>query len=67
MSQLYKYKVKFLTEDGRVHERFGVIAETNLEAASQVIFAHYENLDSYEISQVSIGAYEITEREYDAF
>ena len=67
MSQLYKYKVKFLTEDGHIHERFGVIAETSLEAASQVIFAHYENLDSYEISQVSIGAYEITEREYNAF
>ena len=67
MSQLYKYKVKFLTEDGRIHERFGVIAETSLESASQVIFTYYKNLDSYEISQVSIGVYEMTETVYNVF
>ena len=65
MCQLYKYKVRFLSADGQIHERYGIVAAKSVFDVPVQLEEEYNNVDSIEIHQISCAPYEITEKVYN--
>ena len=59
--QIYLYDITYILADGRVLERYGLIAADDMPAALSKLTAHYKNLNSIGIIQLDSGPHEIGE------
>lgn len=60
-AQLYLYDVTYILADGRILERYGLIAAEDMPTALSKLTAHYKELNSVGIIQLNSGPHEISE------
>lgn len=60
-AQLYLYDVTYILEDGRILERYGLLAVEDMPSALLKLTAHYKDLNSVDIIQLDSGPHEIGE------
>ena len=60
-AQLYLYDVTYILADGRILERYGLVAAEDMPSALLKLTAHYKDLNSIGIIQLGIGPREIGE------
>lgn len=65
--QIYLYDVTYILADGRILERYGLVAAENMSCAFKKLDGLYSNLDSVSIKQLDCGPYEIDEETWLSF
>ena len=60
-AQLYLYDVTYILADGRILERYGLVAAEDMPSALLKLTAHYKDLNSVGIVQLDSGPHEIGE------
>ena len=60
-AQLYLYDITYILADGRILERYGLIAAEDMPSALLKLTAHYKDLNSVGIIQLDSGPHEIEE------
>jgi hypothetical protein len=58
---IYLYDVTYVLADGRILERFGLIAADDISSAVNQLSAKYQNLDSVGIKQLNYISHEVSE------
>jgi hypothetical protein len=59
--QLYLYDITYILEDGRLLERYGLLAADDMPSALTKLAQHYSNLNTVGIVQLNSGPHEIGE------
>lgn len=59
--QLYLYDITYILEDGRILERYGLLAADDMSSALTKLTQHYSNLNTVGIVQLNSGPHEIGE------
>ena len=59
--QLYLYDITYILEDGRILERYGLLAADDMSSALAKLTQHYSNLNTVGIVQLNSGPHEIGE------
>ena len=59
--QIYLYDITYIIEDGRILERFGLLAADDMPSAMTKLTQHYLNLNTVDIRQLNSGPHEIGE------
>lgn len=59
--QLYLYDITYILEDGRILERYGLLAADDMPSALAKLTQHYSNLNTVGIAQLNSGPHEICE------
>lgn len=60
-AQLYLYDVTYVLEDGRILERYGLVAADDMPSALTKLTQYYSNLNTVGIVQLNSGPHEIGE------
>ena len=60
--QLYLYDITYILEDGRILERYGLLAADDMPSALAKLTQHYSNLNTVGIVQLNSGPHEIGEK-----
>ena len=59
--QLYLYDITYILEDGRILERYGLLAADDMPSALTKLTQQYSNLNTVGIVQLNSGPHEISE------
>lgn len=59
--QLYLYNITYILEDGRILERYGLLAADDMPSALTKLTQQYSNLNTVGIVQLNSGPHEISE------
>ena len=59
--QLYLYDITYVLADGRILERYGLVAADDMPSALTKLTQHYSNLNTVGIVQLNSGPHEIGE------
>ena len=59
--QIYLYDVTYILEDGRIIERYGIVAADDMPSAFTKLTQHYKDLNSVNIIQINCSPHEICE------
>ena len=63
-SQIYLYDITYILADGRVLERYGLVAAIDITDAFEQLKEYYQTLNSVGLFQLNAGPHEIGEETF---